>query len=118
MKYRFLDELTVAPYNGEPLRVFEGQDCIKYVANPTDEQLAEFDYKDLDDTAEIPETQEGYRIERYYIDGDIISAAYRQVEIIEVSSDEEEFLPPDEMPEIPDDIVSDESFDENQDIME
>ena len=56
--YIFIDAHTIEAYNGEILKRYVGKKLVKAISNPTDEQLREFGYKPLDDTAEMPEYNE------------------------------------------------------------
>lgn len=53
--YIFIDEYTIEPYKGEILKRLVGNKIVKVISNPTEEDLIEFGYKLLDDTAEIPD---------------------------------------------------------------
>lgn len=53
--YLFMNEHEIQGYNGEILKRYLGKKLIKTISNPTDDDLREFGYKPLDDTAEIPE---------------------------------------------------------------
>ena len=81
--YIFIDENTIIPYNGELLKRYVGKRLVKTIANPTNEQLKEFGYKELIED-EIPEGQEGFFVEPYYEDGEKITKKYRFVTIEEV----------------------------------
>ena len=87
--YLFIDENQIIPYSGEILKRLINDRLVKVIANPTDEDLKDFGYKELDDTAEIPEEKEGFSIETYYIDGENITKAYRYAEIPESELTEE-----------------------------
>ena len=78
--YLFISENQVEPYNGDVLKRYIGNRLVKVISNPTDTQLMEFGYKYLEEH-EPPEAREGYYIESYYEDGDIIQKLYREVEI-------------------------------------
>ncbi len=79
--YLFINENQIEEYNGEPLKRYIGNKLVKVIANPTDKHLAEFGYKYLDETAEVPEEREGYYIETYYEDGEMIKKLYREIEV-------------------------------------
>lgn len=53
--YLFMNEHEIQAYNGEILKRYIGNRLVKTISNPTDEDLLEFGYKPLDDTAEMPE---------------------------------------------------------------
>lgn len=56
--YLFMSKNEIQGYNGEILKRYIGKKLVKTISNPTDEDLREFGYKPLDDTAEIPEYDE------------------------------------------------------------
>lgn len=56
--YLFMNENEIQKYNGEVLKRYVGQKLVKTISNPSDEDLREFGYKPMDDTAEIPEYDE------------------------------------------------------------
>ena len=56
--YLFISENEIQGYNGEILKRYIGKKLVKIISNPTDEQLEEFGYKPLDDTAAMPEYDE------------------------------------------------------------
>lgn len=78
--YIFIDEHTIIPYNGEVLKRYVGKKLVKTIANPTNEQLKEFGYKELIEE-QRPEDKLDYYIEEYYIDGKVITKKYRYIEI-------------------------------------
>ena len=78
--YIFIDENTIIPYNGELLKRYVGKKLVKTIANPTNEQLKEFGYKELVEE-QRPEDKLDYYIEEYYIDGEAITKKYRYIEI-------------------------------------
>ena len=79
--YLFIDETQIEPYNGEILKRYVGNKLVKVIANPTDNDLIEFGYKYVVDTGEMPEEKDGYYIEPFYTDGDVITKNYRYVEL-------------------------------------
>lgn len=86
--YIFIDEHYIEKYNGEVLKRYVGSRLVKIIANPTDEQLREFGYKELVEDTPLEE-KEGFYIETYYEDDEHIIKKYRYVEIPEENIDEE-----------------------------
>ena len=86
--YIFIDEHYIEKYNGEVLKRYVGSRLVKIIANPTEEQLREFGYKELIEDTPLEE-KEGFYIETYYEDGEHITKKYRYVEIPEEIVDEE-----------------------------
>ena len=79
--YMFINEFNLEKYDGEPLKLYVGGRLIRIIANPTEEELRMFGYKNLIIT-EKPDEKEGYVIETYYEDGETsITQKYRYIEI-------------------------------------
>lgn len=77
--YLFKNKYEVAGYNGEILTKRVGDTIVETIKEPTDEQLKEFGYKELENTVR-PDAKKGYAIETYYeVDGDKIKQCYEQV---------------------------------------
>ena len=83
MMYLFINENEIQGYNGEILKRYVGKKLVKVISNPTDEDLLEFGYKPLDDTAEMPEYDEAtqYIAVKYTDTTDKIVKAYEVYDI-------------------------------------
>ena len=87
--YIFIDAKTIQAYNGEILKRYVGSKLIKTIANPTNEQLAEFGYKELVEQ-EMPEyNQETQYLETKYVDGEVITKTY---EVKDIPTEEPEMV--------------------------
>lgn len=91
--YKFIDETTVKKYNGGILKLYEDNLCIEGTSNPTPEILKRYRYKELVKDEPLEE-KEGYFIETYYVDGEVITETYRYIEL-----PEEEFIEESEVTE-------------------
>ena len=80
--YIFINENEILGYNGENLKRYIGDRLVKIIANPTDDDLKEFGYKELE-TAEMPEEKDGFMIVKKYRDGEKIQEIYEYVEVPE-----------------------------------
>lgn len=81
--YIFKDEHTIEKYdNTEVLKFYRDKTLIKTISNPTPEMLKFLGYKELIEETR-PEDKEGYYIEEYYENGEVITKKYRYIEIIE-----------------------------------
>ena len=80
--YLFISEYEIQKYNGEVLKRYVGNRCVKIISNPTEEDLKEFGYKYLVEENPLEE-KEGFYIETYYEDGEVITKKYRYVELPE-----------------------------------
>lgn len=69
--YLFISEDEIQAYKGEVLKRYIGAKLVKTISNPTDEDLKEFGYRPLENTAEVPE----YNTETQYV-----SAKYTETE--------------------------------------
>ncbi|MBR0430736.1 hypothetical protein IJJ05_00380 [Candidatus Saccharibacteria bacterium] len=77
--YIFKNKYEIAGYNGEVLTKRVGDVITETIKEPTEEQLKEFGFKELENTVR-PDGKKGYVIEPYYeVDGDKIKQCYEQV---------------------------------------
>ena len=87
MYYLFINENQIEPYNGEILKRYVGNKLVKAIANPTDDDLEEFGYKNLVES-KVPvfdsETQ-ALNIKYKYTDTQII----KTYEVINITNNEE-----------------------------
>lgn len=84
--YFYKNEYEIIAYEGEVLTKRIGDVIVETIVSPTEEQLKEFGYKELENTVRPPE-KKGYAIELYYENTpEVIYEKYRYVKI----EDEEE----------------------------
>ena len=83
MKYLFVSENKIIPYNGEILKRVIDNKLVKAIANPRDEDLADFGYKDLVVGVEPDYDTETQHLSVKYklsVDGNSIETVYEVID--------------------------------------
>lgn len=90
MKYLFVNESKIIPYNGEILKRVIDNKLVKAIANPRDEDLADFGYKDLVAGVEPDYDTETQHLSVKYklsADGNSIETVYEVIDGVQVIED-------------------------------
>ena len=94
MKYLFVSENKIIPYNGEILKRVIDNKLVKAIANPRDEDLADFGYKELvvgvepDYDAETQQLSVKYKLSE---DGSHIETVYEVIDGVGIIDDVVDF---------------------------
>ena len=86
--YLFINERIIEPYNGEILKRFVGDKLVNVISNPTNENLKEFGYMELNTapTVEYDETTQ-FLDKTFYIDNGMI---YEKIEVKNINIEDNE----------------------------